>query len=95
MKKYDLVIIGSGSGAIVMEEAVAHGLKVALVDRGSLGGSCLNLGCIPSKMILYPADRVVGTILPIANAMHIHSALSEVVQATLGNLNPVIDIGDP
>jgi mycothione reductase len=59
MKKYDLVIIGSGAGAVVMEEAMAHGLKVALVDRGPLGGTCLNLGCIPSKMILYPADRIM------------------------------------
>jgi pyruvate/2-oxoglutarate dehydrogenase complex dihydrolipoamide dehydrogenase (E3) component len=41
------------------------------------------------------AMATVGTILPIANAMHIHPALSEVVQATLGNLNPVSDRGDP
>jgi mycothione reductase len=59
MKKYDLVVVGSGAGAILAEEGMAHGLKVALVDRGPLGGTCLNLGCIPSKMILYPADRIM------------------------------------
>ncbi len=39
MKKYDLVVIGSGCGAIVSDEAVGHGQKVALVDKGPLGGT--------------------------------------------------------
>ena len=60
MKKYDVIVIGSGSGAIISGEAASHGLKVALVDRGPLiGGTCLNWGCIPSKMLIYPADRIV------------------------------------
>ena len=60
MKKYDVIVIGSGSGAIISDEAASHGLKVALVDKGPLiGGTCLNLGCIPSKMLIYPADRIV------------------------------------
>jgi mycothione reductase len=58
MKKYDVIVVGSGSGALIADEAVAHGLKAALVDRGPLGGTCLNLGCIPSKMLIYPADRI-------------------------------------
>ena len=58
MKNYDMIVIGSGAGAIVAESALAHGLSVALVDKGPLGGTCLNLGCIPSKMLVYPADRV-------------------------------------
>ena len=59
MKNYDVIVIGSGSGTLIADEAVAHGLKVALVDKGPLGGTCLNLGCIPSKMLIYPADRIV------------------------------------
>ena len=59
MKEYDVVVIGSGAGAIVVEQALSHGLKVALVDKGPLGGTCLNVGCIPSKMLIFPADRVV------------------------------------
>ena len=58
MKKYDVVVIGSGSGMNIVEEALAHGLGVALVDRGPLGGTCANLGCIPSKMLIFAADRV-------------------------------------
>jgi len=58
-KKYDAVVIGSGSGMFVVYEAVFRGLSVALVDKGPLGGTCPNLGCIPSKMLMFPADRVV------------------------------------
>lgn len=59
MKKYEVIVVGSGCGMIIVEEAVAHGLKVALVDRGPLGGTCLNTGCIPSKMLINVADRIV------------------------------------
>ena len=59
MKEYDVIVVGSGSGMLIMDEAVGHGLKVALVDRGPYGGTCLNTGCIPSKMLIYPADRIV------------------------------------
>ena len=59
MKQYDIIVIGSGCGMAVVEEAMSHETKVALVDKGPLGGTCLNLGCIPSKMLIYPADRIV------------------------------------
>jgi dihydrolipoamide dehydrogenase len=56
MDRYDLIVIGSGAGLNVIFAAVEHGLKVALVEQGPLGGTCLNNGCIPSKMLIYPAD---------------------------------------
>ncbi len=59
MKEYDVVVIGSGAGLLIVERALSHGLTVALVDKGPLGGTCLNVGCIPSKMLIYPADRAV------------------------------------
>ncbi len=59
MKKYEVIVVGSGCGMIILEEAAAHGLKVALVDKGPLGGTCLNLGCIPTKMLIQAADRIV------------------------------------
>jgi len=58
MKKYDVIVIGSGCGMNIVEEALAHGLSVALVDKGPLGGTCPNLGCIPSKMLIFAADRI-------------------------------------
>ena len=59
MKKYDVIVVGSGSGMLIVDEATDHGLKVALVDKGPFGGTCLNTGCIPSKMLIYPADSIV------------------------------------
>lgn len=59
MKQYDIIVIGSGAGAIIVDAAVAQGFKVALIDKAPLlGGTCLNLGCIPSKMLIYAADRI-------------------------------------
>jgi dihydrolipoamide dehydrogenase len=59
MKKFDVIVIGSGSGGMVVESALSKGFSVAWVDKGPLGGTCLNVGCIPSKMLVYPADRVM------------------------------------
>ena len=53
---YDLAIIGGGPGGYVAaERAGAAGLKVVLFERKSLGGVCLNEGCIPTKTLLYSA----------------------------------------
>lgn len=58
MKKYDVIVIGSGCGMNIVGEALAHGLDVALVEKGPLGGTCPNLGCIPSKMLIFAAERI-------------------------------------
>jgi mycothione reductase len=52
---YDLIVIGAGSGNSIVDEAFA-GLRVALVEDGLFGGTCINVGCIPTKMYVYPAD---------------------------------------
>jgi dihydrolipoamide dehydrogenase len=60
MKSYDVIVIGSGAGAIISDEAAEQGLETALIEKGPLvGGTCLNWGCIPSKMLIYAADRIV------------------------------------
>jgi len=60
MKNYDIIVIGSGCGALISDEAASKGLKVAMIEKGPLiGGTCLNWGCIPSKMLIYVADRIV------------------------------------
>jgi len=59
LKEYDAIVIGSGCGMNIVMEALAHQWKVALVDRGPLGGTCPNLGCIPSKMLIHVADRLL------------------------------------
>ncbi len=54
-ERFDVVVIGSGSGNTVFGKEFAD-LKVALVDSGTFAGTCLNKGCIPSKMFVRPAD---------------------------------------
>ncbi len=55
MRHHDLVVIGTGSGNSIVDERFAH-LDVALVEHGVFGGTCLNVGCIPTKMYVYAAD---------------------------------------
>lgn len=55
MAHYDLAIIGSGSGNSLITEHW-NGRKVAIIDAGTFGGTCLNVGCIPTKMFVYPAQ---------------------------------------
>jgi len=61
MQQFDLMVIGSGSGLEVSSEAAGFGLSVAIIEEGPFGGTCLNRGCIPSKMLIHCAD-VMDTI---------------------------------
>src|SRR5437868_11286477 len=58
-ERYDVVIIGSGPGGYVAAIRAAQlGLKTACVEsRASLGGTCLNIGCIPSKALLQSSEK--------------------------------------
>ena len=58
MEKYDLIVVGSGAGMNVAWRAVNQGMRVALVEHGPMGGTCLNNGCVPSKVLIYPADVI-------------------------------------
>ena len=55
MTHYDLVVIGTGSGNTIVNHRFAE-WKVAIVERGTFGGTCLNVGCIPTKMFVHTAD---------------------------------------
>ena len=77
MKQYDVVIVGTGSGANLVGEALAHEMSVALVDKGPVGGTCLNLGCIPTKMMVFPADRI----------MEIREAAKFGIEANIGEID--------
>lgn len=54
IEAFDLIIVGSGSGNSIPE--YLQGWNIALVERDVFGGTCLNRGCIPSKMFVLPAD---------------------------------------
>src|SRR5919108_2297627 len=60
MKEYDLISIGTGSAIHIVDAMLQRNpnLKVAVIDKDEPGGICLTRGCIPSKILLYPAEMV-------------------------------------
>ena len=52
---FDLAVIGSGSGNRIVDDRFSD-WRVAILEKGTFGGTCLNVGCIPTKMFVYPAD---------------------------------------
>jgi len=60
MKKYDVIAIGSGSATNILDSIIQRDpqIKIALIDKDDPGGICLTRGCIPSKMLLYPAELI-------------------------------------
>lgn len=57
----DLAVIGSGSAAFAAAiAAVGHGRRVVMVERGTTGGTCVNVGCVPSKALLAAAEARHG-----------------------------------
>ncbi len=66
-KHYDYIAIGGGSGGIAsLNRAAMYGKKCALIEMGELGGTCINVGCVPKKVMWYSAQ--------IADAIHKYGA---------------------
>lgn len=60
---YDLIAVGGGSGGLAAaQRAAMHGAKVAVIESGALGGTCVNVGCVPKKVMWYAAH--------VAHAVH-------------------------
>ena len=56
-ENWDLVVIGGGSGGLACaQRAARHGARVALAEPGPLGGTCVNVGCVPKKIMFHAAD---------------------------------------
>lgn len=58
MKKYDVVVIGTGAANIVLDAALNQGLQCAQIEKGRFGGTCLTRGCIPTKVMATAADYI-------------------------------------
>lgn len=56
MKEYDYLVIGTGSGLNIVQKLATQNKKIALAEENRFGGTCLNRGCIPSKMLIYAAQ---------------------------------------
>ncbi|MEJ2695485.1 MAG: dihydrolipoyl dehydrogenase [Candidatus Sulfobium sp.] len=60
MKEYDAVVVGAGDvGLGIVFSALADDMRVALIERRDVGGTCVNVGCVPSKTLIFAADRVM------------------------------------
>lgn len=96
MEHYDLTIIGTGSGNSILDERYA-GKKVAICEQGTFGGTCLNVGCIPTKMFVYAAD-VAATIEDSARFgidSHIDKVRwPDVVSRVFGRIDPIAAGGE-
>ena len=93
MERYDMTIIGGGSGGLTAARvATALGANVLLVDKEKLGGDCLNYGCVPSKSLIHVA-RVVQQARDAAKLGLVPASLvvdmarvSDYVQAVIGRV---------
>ena len=72
---FDLVIVGTGSGNTIMGKEYQH-LSIAIVESGRFGGTCLNVGCIPTKMYVYPAD--VAESARRAGPLGVHATIDSI-----------------
>jgi glutathione reductase (NADPH) len=56
-KEYDLLVIGGGSGGLAhAQRAAEYGARAAVIEYGPLGGTCVNVGCVPKKVMWYAAE---------------------------------------
>lgn len=90
MKKYDLIVVGAGSGLDIVADADEKGLKTALVEEGPPGGTCHNRGCVPSKMLIHHAD--VAEIIRNSQKFFIKSKIEAIdFGAIIKSVNGQID----
>lgn len=90
MDRFDLIVVGSGAGTHVASVASKEGLKVALVDQGPAGGVCLNNGCVPSKMLIYPADVI--RILQHARDVGVEASITRIdFQKIMRRMHSVVE----
>ena len=79
-REFDVCVVGAGAAGLSVAAGCARlGLRTALVERGAMGGECLNTGCVPSKALLAVAKRVHAATAP--------------AMAGLGDGAPTIDFG--
>lgn len=78
MKTYDYIVIGGGSGGIASaNRAGMHGAKVLLIEGNELGGTCVNVGCVPKK-VMWQASTILETIERDASSYGIQADVKHV-----------------
>jgi mycothione reductase len=96
MEAYDLAIIGTGSGNSILDERYA-GKRVAICEQGTFGGTCLNVGCIPTKMFVYAAGvaESIRTAARYGVDAHIDRVRwDDIVSRIFGRIDPIAVSGE-
>ncbi|QEN15026.1 mycothione reductase [Mycolicibacterium sp. ELW1] len=96
MEHFDIAIIGTGSGNTIIDERFS-GKKIAICEQGVFGGTCLNVGCIPTKMFVYAAE-VAQTVRDAARFgvdAHIDGVRwTDIVSRVFGRIDPLAAGGE-
>lgn len=96
MESYDLAIIGTGSGNSILDDRYAE-KRVAICEQGTFGGTCLNVGCIPTKMFVYAAE-VAQTVTDAArygiDARIDRVRWPDMVSRVFGRIDPIAAGGE-
>ena len=93
---FDLAIIGTGSGNTILDERYSA-KRVAICEQGTFGGTCLNVGCIPTKMFVYAADVAlkVRDSARFGIDAHVDNVRwSDIVSRVFGRIDPLADAGE-
>ncbi|OBF60555.1 mycothione reductase [Mycobacterium sp. 852002-53434_SCH5985345] len=96
METYDIAIIGTGSGNTLLDDRFA-GKRAALCEHGTFGGTCLNVGCIPTKMFVYAAE--VATTIRDAARFGVDAHVDrirwdDIVSRIFGRIDPISMSGE-
>jgi mycothione reductase len=96
METYDIAVIGTGSGNTILDDRFA-GKRAALCEQGAFGGTCLNVGCIPTKMFVYAAE--VATTIRHAARYGVDAHIDrvrwdDIVSRIFGRIDPVSLTGE-
>ena len=100
MEHFDLTIIGTGSGNSIPDTGVdpRYGdMRIAICEQGTFGGTCLNVGCIPTKMFVYAAE--VAQSIRNASTFGIDATIDKVrwpdiVDRVFGRIDPIAESGE-
>ena len=95
MTTTDLIIIGGGPGGYeAAGHAAKHGLNVVVIERGNVGGTCLNVGCIPTKTWCHEADvlraRLSADPQAAVDFQHVRQRQAEVVAQLRGGIETLL-----
>jgi mycothione reductase len=94
-RHFDLAVIGTGSGNTIVDDSFAD-RDVAILEKGTFGGTCLNVGCIPTKMFVYPADLAQAAAHGDRLGLHTRfdgARWPEVRDRIFGRIDPISSAG--